>query len=181
MTTVRRGSPSLPRPDGKFPLAERLEPEDMVLKAKVETLQAKVKEAAANVKSLRASAPVQIKQKLSASLKQASEGLPTSAAQMQGPSEETKEAKVSAAARRRSCRRERQPRRTRGSRARGLARRPWPARLPAPGIDGAAERGSWNLLSRQVDSPCRAVGGVHRKFASWVANRLFERENGEIG
>jgi len=99
VTTVRRGSPSLPRPDGKFPLAERLEPEDMVLKAKVETLQAKVKEAAANVKSLRASAPVQIKQKLSASLKQASEGLPTSAAQMQGPSEETKEAKVSAAAR----------------------------------------------------------------------------------
>ena len=80
-----------------MPFAERLEPEDTVLKAKVETLRAKVKEAAANVKSLRATAPGQIEQKLRDSLKTAAEGLPTGVAQAKAQAEEANELRVSAA------------------------------------------------------------------------------------
>lgn len=70
-----------------------------MLKAKVETLRAKVKESAANVKSLRATAPSQIEEKLRASLQTAAEGLPTGAAQVEAPAEEAKEPRVSAAER----------------------------------------------------------------------------------
>ena len=55
--------------------AEHLEPEDMVLKAKVETLRKQVKDTAARAHAQRSSVPAEMKQQVHQSIQQAAAAL----------------------------------------------------------------------------------------------------------